>query len=153
VQKPHPPLVLGGNVKRRFAALAARYASEVNTLGAPNEELRERKARLDEACRAAGRDPATLGFSVMTTCFLGEDRAECVERVRQFLALGGDDSDPEAVLEAQSATWLAGSIDEVAGRIEELRALGVTRVFLQHLNHSDDSMVALMGNRLLPALA
>jgi F420-dependent oxidoreductase-like protein len=153
VQQPHPPLVLGGNVKRRFAALAARYASEVNTLGAPNEELRQRKARLDEACRAAGRDPATLGFSVMTTCFLGEDRAECVERVRHFLSLGGDDSDPEAVLEERSATWLAGSVDEVVGRIWELRALGVNRVFLQHLNHSDDAMVALMGNRLLPKLA
>jgi hypothetical protein len=29
----------------------------------------------------------------------------------------------------------------------------VTRVFLQHLNHADDAMVALVGNRLLPALA
>ena len=33
-----------GRVKPRFAALAARYATEVNTLGAPNDELRERKA-------------------------------------------------------------------------------------------------------------
>ena len=59
-------------MKPRFAALAARYATEVNTLGAPNDELRERKARLDRACAEAGRDPATLGFSVMTACFVGE---------------------------------------------------------------------------------
>jgi hypothetical protein len=43
-------------------------------------------------------------------------------------------------------------VDEVAARIEELRALGVTRVFLQHLNHDDDAMVALVGDRLLPLL-
>ncbi len=45
LQRPHPPLVLGGTVKPRFAALAARYATEVNTLGAPNDELRGRQER------------------------------------------------------------------------------------------------------------
>ena len=73
-QKPHPPLVLGGTVKRRFAGLAARFADEVNTLGAPLDELRERRERLDRACADAGRDPATLDFSVMTACFVGSDR-------------------------------------------------------------------------------
>jgi hypothetical protein len=40
----------------------------------------------------------------------------------------------------------------VAERIEELRAVGVTRVFLQHLNHGDDDLVRLVGARLVPAL-
>lgn len=153
LQQPHPPLVLGGTVKPRFAALAARYATEVNTLGAPAAELRERKERLDRACVDAGRDPATLGFSLMTSCFLGADRAEAVERVGRFLAIRGDDSDPEAILAEREDRWLAGSVDEVVARIEELRAIGLTRVFLQHLNHDDDAMVALVGDRLLPAVA
>jgi alkanesulfonate monooxygenase SsuD/methylene tetrahydromethanopterin reductase-like flavin-dependent oxidoreductase (luciferase family) len=152
VQKPHPPLVLGGSVKPRFAALAARYATEVNTLGAPNRELRERKRLLDRACTEAGREPATLQYSVMTTCFLGADRADAVERVARFLAVRGDDTDPEAMLEQRRDRWLAGSVEDVVERIAELRALGVTRVFLQHLNHSDDEMVGLIGERLLPAL-
>jgi F420-dependent oxidoreductase-like protein len=152
LQRPHPPLVLGGTVKTRFAALAARYAGEVNTLGATNEELAERRARLDRACTDAGRDPATLGYSVMTACFLGSDRAEVVERVRAFLAIRGGDTDPETLLEERRDRWLVGTVDEVAERIEELRALGVTRVFLQHLNHSDDDMVRLAGDRLLPAI-
>src|SRR5688572_9470090 len=80
VRQPHPPLVLGGSVKPRFAALAARYATEVNTLGAPNDELVARKSALDRACAEAGRDPAILGYSVMTACFLGETHAEVVER-------------------------------------------------------------------------
>ena len=152
VQQPHPPLVLGGTVKRRFAALAARYATEVNTLGAPNDELRQRRRALDRACAEAARDPATLGLSVMTSCFLGESRAEALERIAQFLAFRGDDADPERLLEERHGRWLAGSVDEVATRIEELRELGVTRVFLQHLNHSDDEMVALIGERLISSL-
>jgi F420-dependent oxidoreductase-like protein len=152
-QQPHPPLVLGGTVAPRFAALAARYATEVNTLGAPNEELRERKQRLDRACEEAGRDPSTLVFSVMTACFIGSDRAEALDRLRQFLAVRGGDADSEALLAERADRWLAGTVEEVAGRIEELRALGVGRVFLQHLNHSDDAMVALIGDELLPRVA
>jgi F420-dependent oxidoreductase-like protein len=151
-QRPHPPLVLGGTVKRRFAALAARFADEVNTLGAPNDELRERKSRLDRACADAGRDPETLGFSVMTACFVGADRSEVLERIGSFLAIRGGDVQAEEMLEQRRASWLAGTVEEVAERIRELEGVGVTRVFLQHLNHADDEMVALVGEQLLPAL-
>jgi F420-dependent oxidoreductase-like protein len=152
LQQPHPPLVLGGSVKRRFAALAARFADEVNTLGAPNDELRERKARLDRACADAGRDPQTLGFSVMTGCFVGTDRGEVLDRIGSFLAIRGGEVQAEEMLEQRRSSWLAGTVDEVVERIRELEAIGVTRVFLQHLNHSDDEMVALVGEQLLPAL-
>ncbi len=153
LQTPHPPLVLGGSVKPRFAALAARYASEVNTLGAPLARLRDRRERLDRACAEIGRDPSTLGFSVMTACFLGSDRAEVLARIRDFLTVSGGDADPEQLLAERRDVWLAGTVEEVTERIGELRAAGVTRIFLQHLNHSDDDMVALVGERLLPVLA
>jgi F420-dependent oxidoreductase-like protein len=151
-QDPHPPLVFGGTGKPRFAALAARYANEVNTLGAPNDELRERKERLDRACAEAGRDPSSLAFSIMTACFVGADRAELLDRLRAFLALREGDTDPEVLLAERADRWLAGTVDEVAARIEELRALGVSRVFLQHLNHDDDALVTLVGEELLPAV-
>ena len=61
--------------------------------------------------------------------------------------------DAEEMLEQRRASWLAGTVEEVAERIRELEAIGVTRVFLQHLNHSDDDMVGLVGERLLPAVA
>ena len=139
-------------MKARFAALAARYASEVNTLGASNDELRERKARLDQACEDSGREPATLGFSVMTACFVGSDRGEVLDRLGAFLAVRGSDTKPEELLAERRDRWLVGTVEEVAERIEELRALGVTRVFLQHLNDDDDEMVRLVGDRLLPSL-
>ena len=110
-----------------------------------NAELRERKAALDRACADAGRDPETLAFSVMTTCYLGETHGEVVERVARFLAPRGDDSDPEPFLADRRERWLAGTVDEVAARVEELGALGVSRVFLQHLDHDDDAMVGLMA--------
>jgi alkanesulfonate monooxygenase SsuD/methylene tetrahydromethanopterin reductase-like flavin-dependent oxidoreductase (luciferase family) len=153
LQMPHPPLVLGGTVRPRFAALAARFANEVNTLGAPNDELRERRARLVRACDEASRDPASLGFSLMTACFVGRDSAEVLDRIAAFLALGARDDDPEELLDARRDRWLAGTVEEVVERIAELSAFGVTRVFLQHLNHGDDDLVALVGDELLPEVA
>jgi F420-dependent oxidoreductase-like protein len=152
VQEPHPPLVLGGTVKRRFAALAARYASEVNTLGAPIDELRERRATLERACEELGRDPETLGYSVMTACFVGETEADVHDRIGRFLSVRGDGSDPAELAAERRDRWLVGTVEEVAERIAGLADVGVTRVFLQHLNHGDDEMVALVGGRLLPAL-
>jgi len=90
----------------------------------------------------------------MTACFVGSDRAELLDRIGSFLAQQGADADAEQMLDERRGAWLlAGTIEEVAERIKELEALGVTRVFLQHLNHSDDDMVALVGDRLLPSIA
>ena len=152
VQQPYPPLVLGGTVKPRFAELAARYATEVNTLGAPNDELRARKAALERACADTGRDPASLGFSVMTACFLGETAVDATDRLARFLDVSNNDADPATIARERGDRWLIGTVDEVIERIEGLRAVGVSRVLLQHLNHDDDDMLVLAGERLLPAL-
>jgi F420-dependent oxidoreductase-like protein len=152
VQRPHPPLVLGGTARPRGAALAARFASEYNTLGAPLAELRERKARLDAACEEAGRDPATLGLSVMTACVIGADRAEVLDRLRALQAILGDDRDPQALWDDRRDRWLVGTVDDVAARLGELAGAGVSRVFLQHLSHRDLDAVALFGDRRLAAV-
>ena len=127
VQQPHPPLVLGGSVKRRFAALAARYATEVNTLGAPNDELRERKERLDRGVRGGGPRPGDARL-------LGDDVVlrRRGSGARSSSACGASSTsraattDAEAVIAERRDRWLVGTVDEVAARIEELRAIGVT---------------------------
>jgi alkanesulfonate monooxygenase SsuD/methylene tetrahydromethanopterin reductase-like flavin-dependent oxidoreductase (luciferase family) len=90
---------------------------------------------------------------VMTSCFVGADRAEAIERIARFNAVRGGETDPEQLLSERADRWLAGTVEEVVARIEQLRAIGVTRVFLQHLNHDDDAMIALVGEQLLPAVA
>jgi alkanesulfonate monooxygenase SsuD/methylene tetrahydromethanopterin reductase-like flavin-dependent oxidoreductase (luciferase family) len=55
VQRPRPPLTLGAHGPRMLR-IAARFADRWNSHGSV-EEIRERNARLDEACAAIGRDP------------------------------------------------------------------------------------------------
>ncbi len=153
LQRPHPPIIVGGMAGPRSAALAVRFADEYNTLLASVEDCRERKARLVEACERAGRDPGTLSLSLMATCVLGADRAEIVERVRRVLRVwGADDQDPEQVLAERAAHWVAGTPAEVVEQLHALEGAGVRRVYLQHLVHADVDMVALLGEEVVPAM-
>jgi F420-dependent oxidoreductase-like protein len=139
-----PTLLVGGAAGPRSLALAARYADEYNTTGVPPEELPERRRRLVEAWRDAGRDPETARFSLMTTGVVGRDRAEVNERVRRVLAVTGRDASVDEVVEARP-NWVHGTVDQVAERLRELEEAGVSRVMLQHLDHADTDMVAVLG--------
>lgn len=141
VQRPFP-IIVGGAAKPGTGRPAARFASEYNTTFPTPDEARERRARLDHFCAQAGRDPATLPLSMMTQCVLGRDRPEVDERIRE---LGRDPWKPEASL--------VGTVDEVAERLREYEAAGVTRVMCQHLLHRDLDMVELLGRELAPAVA
>ncbi len=55
VQRPYPPLIMGGSGGPRSAALAAAYADEYNTPFATVEQVAERRARIDRACEKQGR--------------------------------------------------------------------------------------------------
>lgn len=59
VQRPHPPIWIGGSGPRRTLPLVARYADVWHAFGTPNS-LREASARLDELATEAGRDPADI---------------------------------------------------------------------------------------------
>jgi alkanesulfonate monooxygenase SsuD/methylene tetrahydromethanopterin reductase-like flavin-dependent oxidoreductase (luciferase family) len=59
VQRPHPPIWIGGSGPRRTLPLVARYADVWHSWGSPNS-LREANERLDELTVAAGRDPSSI---------------------------------------------------------------------------------------------
>jgi F420-dependent oxidoreductase-like protein len=152
VQRPGPPLILGGTVRPRSAALAARWATEVNTTSASPEECRERRTSLDSACREAGRDPATLSFSLMQSCVVGADERETRDRLARVLELQGDERPAGEVLASGHERRLIGTVEQVAERLRAYGAAGVERVFLQHLDHTDLGMVETIGRLLIPSL-
>jgi F420-dependent oxidoreductase-like protein len=147
LQKPHPPLVMGGAAGRRAARLAARWADEYNTTFASPEECGERRARIVEACEHEGREP--IVFSLMTACCVGRDRAEALERARRRLERSGRDDDPAVLFEQENV--LVGNVEQVVARLREYAGAGVERVFLQHLDHTDLDMVRLIGEAVVPA--
>ena len=85
VQRPHPPLLMGGAAGPRAAALAARWADEYNTVEPTLEQVHERRDRIARACAAAGRAP--IPFSVMTN-FRRRAADELIERLSAWRDAG-----------------------------------------------------------------
>jgi F420-dependent oxidoreductase-like protein len=152
VQDPHPPLIVGGSAGRGTAEPAVRWADEYNTLFATVGTLRDRRKKLARACERAGRDPATLPLSLMTTCVVAADHVELRRRAARVLAATGADGDPQGWLDENGGTGVIGTVEEVVERLGDLEAVGVERVFLQHLDHRDTEMVELIGREVVPAV-
>lgn len=148
VQDP-VPLLLGGRAGPRAAALAARFAGEYNFVSAGPAELPERLERLDRACEEAGRDPADLRRSVMTGCIVGATTEEVQTRAAAVMERLGRSGDPAGFLQEQAPRWVVGTPDQVRDRLGELEELGIERVMLQHLVHTDLDMVALLGDEFV----
>ena len=144
VQRPRPPLIIGGSARSGTTAPAARFADEYNTTGVDPTEAARRRKRLDEACERVGRDPSTLRFSLMTPFLL--DREHARRFVERFPRAGGADE----WFDELARRGLAG--DLVAG-LRAFEAAGVERVMLQHVVHDDLDIVATIGRELAPALA
>jgi len=149
VQRPLP-LVMGGAAKARGAALAARFAHEYNVVHVPPADAAAACGRLHAACEAAGRDPATLRFSLMHGLLIGADEAELRERSERLAAWQGAGPDEVA---AWRRDWVAGTPEEIVARLREYEAAGVERVMLQHLLHRDVAALELLAAEVLPAFA
>jgi len=59
VQRPHPPIWIGGSGPRRTLPLVAKWADAWHTWGSP-EQLNAQWAEVERMAIAAGRDPASI---------------------------------------------------------------------------------------------
>ncbi len=143
VQRPRPPVVIGGKGKRRTPALAARFGAEYNVPFDTERVVGDCFDRARQACEEAGRDPATLVLSTAQTLCVGRDEDE-VRRRALFLR-----SDPA---ELRSA-GLGGTVPEVVDKIGRLAALGATRVYLQLMDLDDLDQLRLVADQVTPAVA
>ncbi len=63
VQRPHPPICIGGSGERRTLRTAARFAQHWNFVGGTVEEFTRKREVLHQHCADIGRDPAQILLS------------------------------------------------------------------------------------------
>jgi F420-dependent oxidoreductase-like protein len=141
VQRPHPPIIMGGMGLRRTPELAATYANEFNIAFKPREQASKQLERVRDACTKAGRDPSSVIFSVAATVAVGADEAE----VRRRAEVSGDDIDA-----LRGGAGLVGTVEEVVGQLKVYEAMGVTRFYLQLLDLQDMDQLDLVAEEVMP---
>ncbi len=142
LQRPHPPVIVGGLGTRRTPALAARFANEFNVPFAPVDITAERIKGVRAACEKVGRDPTELVYShAITICCAGEQS----ELKRRADRIGRD-------LDELRRAGAAGSPEEVISRLDEYRQAGASRSYLQVIDLDDLDHVALIATEVMPHL-
>jgi len=122
-----PPIVIGGNGRRRTLPLAARYADEWNAVMVPPASFVELSQHLDDLLREHGRRPEDVRRTLMVRVVFGQNDAEVKAKL-------GDKTAEE--LRARGA--IVGTPAEIPNQIQDLEAAGVQRVMLQWLDGLDD---------------
>lgn len=128
------PVIVGGGGPTRTPALAAQFASEFNAGFAPDVEIAQRFARVQDAVDAYGRDPRTLSLSVALNVTIGDTMADADARAR------AQRDDPTL----QRTHALHGSPADVAERLAGIRELGAQRIYLQILDVVDLGQLDLL---------
>ncbi len=140
VQRPRPPVIVGGHGPRRTPELAAKYADEFNIAFSPVEEVAVQFARVRAACQAAGRDPGTLVYSTAQVLCCGKDDAEVARRAA---AIGRDPAELRA-------NGLAGTPAEIVDKLGAFAAAGTQTMYLQVLDLDDLGHLELVAAEVLP---
>jgi F420-dependent oxidoreductase-like protein len=145
-----PRIICGGGGSPRGLRLAARYADEQNLSSKGPAESRAIFARLDEACRAIGRDPATVTRSAMVGTLVGATEADVRERETALLAAFGDDiEDGEGWIEERRQRWIVGTPEQARDQVRAYADAGVERLMLQDFIPWDLDHIDAMGEALI----
>lgn len=151
VQRPHPPIVMGGMAGPRAAAIAARWADEYNLYDTAPDEVAAKRHRLHRACLDAGRPPTQLRISINGNVLVGADGDDLLARAARHGAYEASDASPAVHLAGLGDRRLVGTPAAIVGRIERYAAAGVSRVMMQVFPHDDDAAITMIGEEVVPA--
>ncbi|WP_428964182.1 LLM class F420-dependent oxidoreductase [Micromonospora fluostatini] len=140
VQRPRPPILLGGMGLKRTPRLAARYADEFNLPFVSVEDTVDQFGRVRAACAAIGRDAKELTWSNALVVCCGRTEEEIARRAA---AIGREPAELRA-------NGLAGTPAEIVERIGRYAEAGSQRIYLQILDLADLDHLELVAAEVAP---
>jgi F420-dependent oxidoreductase-like protein len=155
-QRPGGPrIMIGGNGPKRTLPLAARYADVWNGTFLAPDAFRARSAQLDDLARAAGRRPADIRRTMMTTLLFARDQAALEQLVmREARPPELADASPAAIMAMMrdKANRIVGPADVVVAQIRAYGEAGVEELMLQWFELDDMDGLRAFAEQVLPRL-
>jgi F420-dependent oxidoreductase-like protein len=90
IQRPHPPIAIGGNGERRTLRIVAKHAQHWNSTLSDVDEWRRKCEVLDRHCAEVGRDPSEIERSVNVRLGPGDDPASLQPAAAAWKDAGAD---------------------------------------------------------------
>ena len=141
VQKPHPPIMIGGAGEKVMLRLVAKYADRWNC-PAGYRDFKKTLGVLHEHCRAVARDPKEITVSEQLMVCIGANKAEVDQKWE--MAKGR---------KPFSFTAVKGTPDEVIKQLRERVSWGITMFTIMFADMAPPQTVELFAREVMPAFA
>ena len=116
IQKPSPPILVGGSGERKTLKIVAKYADACNLFGSP-ETVRKKLDILKEHCKSVGRDYSSILKTKLSAIIVDDNNDMAKNRVRK--TFGG-------IPEEQIKEFVIyGTPEDVSRQIEIFEQVGI----------------------------
>jgi alkanesulfonate monooxygenase SsuD/methylene tetrahydromethanopterin reductase-like flavin-dependent oxidoreductase (luciferase family) len=170
-QRGGPRVWIGEAFDEATLDLIVRHADVWNSMPAGPKVLEEKIARVDEACRARGRDPSSLAKTLETQVLVFDDRGEADRLFERFAELRRRYPSGEAmrdVVEFVTTTnpnlgtdltiddvmeeFLIGTPDEIVAKLEVFERLGIEEVMCWFMDFPDHTSMTRFATEVAPRM-
>jgi F420-dependent oxidoreductase-like protein len=142
-----PPIMIGGNGRKRTLPLTARYGREWNALMATPERFEELNQHLDNLLAEFSRDSSEVRRSMMVGCIFGRNKNQLEERV------AARTKGERTAEDLRARGVVVGTSGQMVDQISQLEEAGVQRVLLQWIDLDDLEGLEVIAKDVLPQLA
>jgi alkanesulfonate monooxygenase SsuD/methylene tetrahydromethanopterin reductase-like flavin-dependent oxidoreductase (luciferase family) len=147
VQKPYPPILIGGRGRQLTLKVVAKYADIWNwppAVYVTPEIFSEYRELLQKHCESVKRDPGEIAMSMGDVCHIRRDESEVRKEVAKYK--------PDELSKENYMNHLIGTPEECIERINLYRDLGVSEFVLQFpsLAVGDLKDVELFAESVIP---
>lgn len=126
VQKPHPPLLIGGYSKR-ILEIVAKYADKSNFILLSSERFALKAKLLKEQCDRVGRNYSKIVKSFFGEAMVVRSERQALEEIRKKLREGRTPARQDMVY---SKKCIIGTPEQCIGRIKDFNAAGAQEFML-----------------------
>ena len=148
VQRPRPPVLIGGHGERYLLRALARHGDIANMRFDMDLEQHDRARRIiEEHCREAGRDPAEIDVSHNATVIVGEHPADVDDRLRREADRRGVSVDR---YRASLGNAIIGTPGQCTAQLRQYVDAGISYLFLLFPQPIDLRDLRLFAARVMP---
>ncbi len=159
LQKPHPPILVGGGGEKLTLRLAAEHADIYNWRGGPIEPYARKLEVLRQHCRDVGRDYGEIEKSYFTEVIVAETEKEVGSYVDSLFDQGfnreyiGKDRWVPMPREKYLAERIIGTPEQCAEQIGRITALGATHLMFYFPMSLETRPYRLFAKKVMPRLS
>jgi F420-dependent oxidoreductase-like protein len=140
VQKPSPPILVGGSGERKTLKIVAKYADACNLFGSP-EIVRKKLDVLKEHCKSVGRDYDSILKTKLAAIIVDDNTDKVKNRMRETFGGISEEQIKEFVI--------YGTPEDVSRQIQMLEEVGIQYLIVDLEPSRELEALEIFANRVI----